>query len=108
MTDMTEVLKKLKALDESEVSEADQVILEFCFNAIKVERENWHKQEIRFSAVLQALGRHLGVNEEDLEEIYIKTNNYINDHWDEISKTIEDDQEFARIISGITKDHEHK
>lgn len=106
MKNTNDVLKKLQALDESEVSKADQVILEFCYNFVKQESENRRKQEVMFSAVLQALGRRLGVDNQELKDIYMSTNNYINEHWDEINEKIEDDEEFARIIGGILDDKE--
>ena len=106
MNDMNEALKKLEALDASEVSKADRAILEFCISVMKKEKENTEMQEVMFSAVLQALGRRLGIDEEELKGIYLDTKSYIIEHWDEISKQIEDDEQFARIISGIVEDKE--
>lgn len=100
------IFKKLQALEESEVSRADQVILEFCYDFVKREAENRQRQEVMFTAVLQALGRRLGIEESELEHIYMSTNRYIIEHWGEISQRLDQESEFARIISGILKDRE--
>ena len=101
MENMDDVLKKLRELGESDVGEADQLILEVCFNFFKLYEEKYRKQQIMLSGVIQGMGRILNIDEKELEKIYIGTGQYIEDHWDEIKGRLEDDNEFVRIISGM-------